>query len=262
MQSTPVIGARLSDQMQSTPVIGAGASEEMQSASKTGAGISTGVTEGVGADHQKENVLPKQSRSPRCLPRMQREERRPAHATRTPFREEMTPLRGREHPAATPSPEATEGIMQRDALRWCMPLHETPCGLFGTPLLDTWAAGRMDTLGPDSGEQGQSAPLRQAGSKSSAQLQDAQADEWACAACTLVNAPDATRCLVCDALKGSTLASAATLALHTRQDARAAPPANSRAGDGGGLHVGAPGGRTAQSSGRQTNITDFIRARP
>ena len=124
------------------------------------------------------------------------------------------------------------------------------CGLFGSPLLATLDECDTDTLdrAHDEGESGQSAPSGQT---------DAQTDEWACAACTLVNAPDATRCLVCDALKGSSLASAATLALHTGHDARAAPVANSRAGrDGQGSHVRAPVGRTAQ----QTNITDFLRA--
>ena len=36
--------------------------------------------------------------------------------------------------------------------------------------------------------------------------------EWACAACTLLNPSDATRCSVCDAIRGGTLPAAAALA--------------------------------------------------
>ena len=273
MQFTPIIRARASDQMQITPIIGEKGNDEMPSASTNGAGITTGIT----ARDLKENVLPQQSKCTKSIQRMQREERRPEDGGRTPCREEVSPRRGREHPAATPSPQAAEGFVQGE-LRWCMPLHGTTCSLFGSPILDTLDVCRTEDCGHDQpaheqpahgqlaheqlahdpGEHGQSAPPQQAGSRC---LQDAQVDEWACAACTLVNAPDATRCLVCDALKGSTLASAATLAL---QDARAAPPAKNRAGRGEGSHVRASVGRTAhqdQQSSRQTNITDFIRKR-
>ena len=36
--------------------------------------------------------------------------------------------------------------------------------------------------------------------------------EWACGACTLLNAADARRCMVCDAMRGGTLPAAAQLA--------------------------------------------------
>ena len=36
--------------------------------------------------------------------------------------------------------------------------------------------------------------------------------EWACGACTLLNAADARRCMVCDAMRGGTLPAAALLA--------------------------------------------------
>lgn len=258
MQFTPSIGARASDQMQITPIIGEKGNDEMPSVSKFGAGITTGFA----ARELKENVMPQQSKCTKSSQRMQRVERRPVDGGRTPCREEVTPRRGREHPAATPSPEMAEGFVQGE-VRWCMPLHETTCTLFGSPILGTLDACRTEDLGHDQpahdqDEHGESAPPRQPGSRC---LQDAQADEWACAACTLVNAPDATRCLVCDALKGSTLASAAILAL---QATRAAPPDNNRVGRGEGSHVRASVGRTAHQdprSSRQTNITDFIRTK-
>ena len=78
---------------------------------------------------------------------------------------------------------------------------------------------------------------------------------WTCAACTLINAPDATRCAVCDALRGSTLASAATLAEQRMgQLAMEAPVAKDK------QKADAPKGRTGQQPLRgQTRITSFLR---
>ena len=53
---------------------------------------------------------------------------------------------------------------------------------------------------------------------------------WACAACTLLNMADAKRCVLCDALKGSSLAAASTLA-QQRQTGRS--PRNAEASEAG-----------------------------
>ena len=84
---------------------------------------------------------------------------------------------------------------------------------------------------------------------------DRMENEWVCAACTLHNAPDATRCAVCDALRGSSLASAATLAMQRMGQlvVEAPPPQAKNKAD-------APKGRTGQPTLRgQTSITSFLR---
>ena len=224
-QSTPSPANQACDAMQSTPSPANQASDAMQCAD-------------VAPTVLQENLSLNKACQPRrtwSTTRSQREARRPADGGRTPRRDEATPLRGREHPASTPSPTFSGlGRVQEDQARWCMPLHDY--GLFGSPLIDP----------PDSS------------------VQVAQADDWACAACTLVNAADATRCVVCDALKGSTLASAATLALNMNHGARVAPTGNRRAAEADGSHscassVSRP---AAQKSHRQTAITNFIRAKP
>ena len=252
--------------MQPTPFPTNQTGAEMPRAAK----IETAIGMGVSARGMKENIisfnLAHQPRRASSMMRLQREERRPAEGGRTPCRDEATPQRGRDHPAATPSPTllGTDSV-QREQSRWCVPLHD--CGLFGSPLLDTTTpSSHADQLGQggavrDLGDHGQSAPARQAGS-----VQDTCAHDWACAACTLVNASDATRCVVCDALKGSTLASAGTLSLHMSHGARPPPPAKCRAGGSGSSHSSSSVGRNAQSaltsSYRQTDITDFVRPKP
>ena len=151
---------------------------------------------------------------------LKREERPPADGGRTPSRDDATPQRGREHPASTPSPAylgagSLQGVLEEQA-RWCAPQDDMSCGLFGSPV-----QGRIHKLGNDE------VALNDGPSVSPQQPRSTQhAHPWACAACTLVNASDATRCIVCDALKGSTLPSAATLAVQ--RCAKAAPPAKSR----------------------------------
>ena len=93
---------------------------------------------------------------------------------------------------------------------------------------------------------------------------------WACAACTLVNAHNESRCAVCDALRGCTLASAATLALQQKiQPARPAVAAKVKKADSKGVGSRQQG-RSAALSGRtaakpslvrgQTSILGFMRA--
>ena len=243
-----------------TPSIGEGAREAMQSTPKSTPKIGAGVgILGVGADQLrdqlKENVSSNEAQQPSYpwrSSRSQREERRPADVGRTPLREEATPIRGREHPASTPSPiYSGTGSMHdlglADQEQGRMAQHEMSCGLFGSPLL-------FDTLDSHAEEPGNE------------QMQDASADPWACAACTLINASDATRCVVCDALKGSTLAAAATLALQgvRHEDTRSAPSAKTnRAGGSSTTAIRPSAGRTAQQLGRgQTDITQFFSARP
>ena len=70
-------------------------------------------------------------------------------------------------------------------------------------------------------------------------------EEWACGACTLLNAPDARRCNVCDALRGSSLPAAATLAAQRG----GSNPNRSRANSG-----------SNKSNGKgQTGIVHFLR---
>ena len=273
--TTPSLGGKARDAMQWTPDgVGGKARDAMQWTPDGAAGLEI---EG----HRKENVCVNEVQRSRTVNEVQlkRVERLAADGGRTPPREDATPQRGREHPASTPSPAYTgTGSMQGvlgDRARWCVPEHEMLCGLFGSPLLDTLDPREGGSQGCSQGhaddeadeqlthDHQPSAPLQQAGS-----MQDAPSIPWACAACTLLNASDATRCAVCDALKGSALASATTLALQRASQGAKAAPLERRTGAGAGGATGsrttvrAPAGRTAlQSSQRQTEITDFLRAR-
>ena len=82
---------------------------------------------------------------------------------------------------------------------------------------------------------------------------------WACAACTLVNAHNESRCAVCDALRGCTLASAATLAMqHRIQTARPAVAAKVMKADSKGAGSREQG-RSAAPSGRTTAKPSLVR---
>ena len=89
-----------------------------------------------------------------------------------------------------------------------------------------------------------------------AQVAAAAAREWACGACTLINSEDASRCVVCDAIRGGSLPAAATLAAQHRRDITSRGAA--ARGRGSGRHErGAPAGRRMP----QNSITSFLRER-
>ena len=69
--------------------------------------------------------------------------------------------------------------------------------------------------------------------------------QWTCAACTLLNEPTASRCAVCDAIRGSSLAAAATLAVQAAGGGSS--HAGGMAGGGGGRVSG--GGAKATARG-------------
>lgn len=60
-------------------------------------------------------------------------------------------------------------------------------------------------------------------------------DQWACGACTLVNPAENRRCQLCDALKGSSLPAAATLAAQPQVAGRKKPVAKGRWWESRGL---------------------------
>ena len=78
-------------------------------------------------------------------------------------------------------------------------------------------------------------------------VEPAAAADWACSACTLLNEASANRCVVCDALRGSSLAAAATLA--EQEQHRPAHRASAVGAAGGGVRgsrAGGTGGRGAR----------------
>lgn len=73
--------------------------------------------------------------------------------------------------------------------------------------------------------------------------------EWTCSVCTLLNESTANRCAVCDALRGSSLAAAATLAQQVVNRGRSE---NARMGSARGISASARRGRGGGRGGRAT----------
>ena len=262
MQSTPSVDERPSDVMQSTPCVDERPSDVMQSTLTIGVGFGKGIV----ASHLKENIaLNGHSRWVWHSARLQRAERRPADGGRTPSRDEGTPQRGREHPLSTPSPTylgtgGMHGVLE-DQAQCNMALHELTCSLFGSPLISSQGSHLSEAKNEKNSRDQHTLAHSSPGPSM-------YADQWACAACTLLNDSTATRCAVCDALKGSTLASAATLALQrTNRGARGALPNKITAGEAGNSRTAARAitGRARsvpQPARIQTDITSFFNVRP
>jgi hypothetical protein len=268
VQCTPSVGETARQAMQVTPSGVAQPQDAVQCTLEMGA--CEQLQENAGVNAAPPSNRRTRSRLPTGERRDLRAERRRADARRTPCADDATPRRGREHPASAPSPmlAGTSPPLRRvltELTPWRMPEHES---LFGSPTPDAQDCGRRLDLGCDSAldagaglgaarpAREQSVPCADGGRA------EREQDGWACAACTLLNLHDATRCAVCDALRGSTLASAATLAVQST-GGRPAPHAKSvGARLGGSRTTSASAGRTVQQPSQgQTSIVDFMRAR-
>ena len=153
------------------------------------------------------------------------------------------------------------------------PMHSSPANLHGCSSPDSRQSSPDNSQGASPSPQMHISPDRLPPSHgplkaSGCELQAAfdssgtQDNRWACAACTLINAHDATRCVVCDALRGCTIASATTLA--AQQMGPHAPKsevtATTNARDP--KRAGSRAGQAQPSLIRgQTSILGFMRAR-